>query len=75
LTPSHQEDPLFDAIAGLPVVRPDAEHVERVRGRCHATLTRPAVGRSMALEPATVGAICVIYAWHIVKIATRIPLP
>ena len=72
---SATDDPLFDAIAALPAVRPDAERAARARARCHAALQRPARSLAVSLEPATVGAFCAIYAWHIVRIAVRIPLP
>ena len=73
------DDPLFDAIAGLPPVEPNPAHTERVRNRCRAALQHtPAVSVSrlpLVLEPATVGTVCTIYAWHVVKIAMRMPLP
>ena len=74
MSPIHPEDPLIKTIAGLPAVEPNAQHVERVRGRCRAALERPATVIPVALEPATVGTICGLYAWQVLKIATRIPL-
>lgn len=71
----HSDDPLLDAIGALPVVRPDDVHTERLRGRCRAALHEPRGLSPVALEPATVGTICAVYAWHVAKIATRIPLP
>ena len=75
----HPDDPLFDAIAGLPPVEPNRAHSERVRSRCRAAFQHtPVVSVSklpLVLEPATVGTVCTIYAWHVVKIAMRMPLP
>ena len=71
----HQEDPLFKAIAGLPRVEPTAQHAEHVRGRCRAVLEEPATGFPVALEPATVGMVCGVYAWQIATIAAKVGLP
>jgi hypothetical protein len=71
----HREDPLFKAIAGLPPVEPNAQHAEHVRERCRAALEQPPKPLPIALEPATVGAVCGAYAWQIVKIVERIGLP
>ena len=75
MSASHPRDPLFDAIAGLPPVKPDDGHSNHVRNRCRAALDRPARALPVTLEPATVGTLCTIYAWHVMKIATTIPLP
>lgn len=69
------DDPLFDAIGGLPIVRPDAGYAEHLRERCQATLRRPARPLAVSLEPATIGTVCALYAWHVARIATQIPLP
>lgn len=71
----HSGDPLFDAIGALPAVRPGDAHAERLRRRCHLALRQPARPLAVSLEPATVGTICAIYAWHVAKIASRMPLP
>lgn len=71
----HSEDPLFKAIAGLPRVEPSAQYAERVRGRCRAAMEEPAKLVPVAFEPATVGAVCGVYAWKIAKIAEKIGLP
>ena len=71
----YPDDPLFDALAGLPVVRPDAEQVERVGNRCRAAFRKPARRMPVAFEPITVGAVCALYAWQVARIAMRIPLP
>jgi hypothetical protein len=70
-----RKDPLMEAIGALPAVPPRAEHAERVLGRCRAALDQPASTTPRALEPVTVGTICALYAWQVVKIATRLPLP
>jgi hypothetical protein len=75
VSPIDHKDPLLEAIGALPAVRPGAEHAERVRGRCHAALDHGVPRLPISLEPVTVGTICALYAWHVVKIATRLPLP
>jgi hypothetical protein len=34
------EDPLFEALASLPPIAPDAEREMRVRARCHSAISR-----------------------------------
>ena len=69
------DDPLFDAIGALPSVRPDSGYAEQLRERCQATLRRPARPLATSLEPATIGTVCALYAWHVARIVTQIPLP
>ena len=71
----HPDDPLLDAIGALPRVGPDAGPVERVRKRCHGALCQPAMSHGVSFEPVTIGTICAIYAWHVVRIAAQIPRP
>ena len=71
----HPDDPLIQAIGALPTVAPDAGHVERVRNRCHSALQQAVQRPPVTWEPATVGAVCAVYAWHVARIAIHIPLP
>lgn len=75
MSANYREDPLLKAIAGLPQVEPNAQHAEHLRDRYRAALEQPPKPLPIALEPATVGAVCGVYAWQIVKIVEKIGLP
>ena len=75
MSANHREDPLFNAIAGLPQVAPNAQRAEHLRERCRAALEQPPKPLPIDFEPATVGAVCGVYAWQIVKIIEKIGLP
>ena len=67
----HAEDPLIDALAGLPRVNHDDEAARDLRARCRARLERLPQPAMPALEPATVAAVCAIYAWQIARFAIK----
>jgi hypothetical protein len=69
------DDSLLDAIAALPVVQPRADHAERVRRHCQTAIGRPSRSEVASFEPVTIGTFCAMYAWQVVRIASRIPLP
>jgi hypothetical protein len=59
------------AIATLPAVLPNEASASELRARCRATLERRPRRVSVTLEPATVGAVCAMYAWQIVRVLAR----
>jgi hypothetical protein len=64
------EDPLIRAIAALPQVLADDTAARDLRARCRARLEHPPRMTAVTtMEPATVGAVCVMYAWQIVRVA------
>lgn len=67
----HDDDPLIRALATLPAVVPDEAAARRVRARCRALLESPPRQIAVPLEPATVGAVCAVYAWQIVRVVIR----
>jgi hypothetical protein len=69
-SPCH-DDPLMQALATLPGVRPDETRADQLRARCRALLEGPPRQLPAALEPATIGAVCAMYAWQIVRIVVR----
>jgi hypothetical protein len=63
------DDPLIRAIATLPPVLPDDTASGELRARCRARLERPRRLTSVTtVEPATIGAVCAIYAWQIARL-------
>ncbi len=69
-SPCH-DDPLMQALATLPPVLPNAAGAEQLRAQCRALLERPQWQMPLTLEPATVGALCALYAWHFVRVVVR----
>jgi hypothetical protein len=68
----YDDDPLMRAIATLPTVLPDEAAARELRARCRARLENPPPRMApVSVEPATVGALCVMYAWQIVRIVAR----
>ena len=67
----HPEDPLMQALSTLPHVEVNAAHASAVRARCRAVLEHPPQPTNVTLEPATVGALCAMYAWEIVRTVIR----
>jgi hypothetical protein len=67
----HHDDPLIQSLAALPAVHPDPLRAKQLRDRCHAALESPAEGPIGPFEPATVGAVCAMYAWEIVRVVIR----
>ena len=65
------DDPLVRALSGLPQVAPNPARAERIRGLCRARLEEPPKALSVPLEPVTVGAVCAVYAWEIVRTVIR----
>jgi len=65
------DDPLMQALATLPAVLPDETRADQVRVQCRALMERPQRQLPGILEPATVGALCAMYAWQIVRIVVR----
>jgi hypothetical protein len=49
---SPENDPLFEVLASLPPIAPDAEWESRVRARCHSVIsrrrTKPQVSRNLS---------------------------
>jgi hypothetical protein len=72
MSPHPDDDPLIRALATLPDLAPDEARAARVRARCRARLERPPRQLSVPLEPATVGAVCAVYAWQIVRAVIRV---
>jgi hypothetical protein len=71
MTPPCPDDPLIRALAALPPVLPDETTAAALRTRCRGRLERPPRQLPLTLEPATVGAVCAMYAWQIVRFALR----
>lgn len=67
----HPDDPLMQALSTLPRVKVDAAQASAVRARCRAVLEHPPQPIGVPLEPATVGTVCVMYAWEIVRTVIR----
>ena len=67
----HRDDPVMQALCTLPRVEMGAAHAATVRARCRAQLEHPPQPISVPLEPATVGTVCAIYAWEIVRAVIR----
>lgn len=67
----YDDDPLMRAIALLPPVLPDEVAARELRARCRARLESAPRLTSVTVEPATVGALCVMYAWQIVRLVAR----
>ncbi len=67
----YPDDPLMQAVATLPAVRPDEARADRLRVRCRTLLEQPQRQVPASLEPATVGAVCALYAWQIARIVIR----
>jgi hypothetical protein len=65
---STHEDPLMRALATLPPVLPDDAAALELRDRCRARLERPPSPVLVTLEPASVGAVCAMYAWQLVTL-------
>ena len=63
----HHDDVLIQSLSALPVVDPDPLHAKQLRDRCRAMLESPQAGPALPLEPATVGTVCALYAWEIVR--------
>ena len=63
------DDPLMRALATLPAVLPDDAAAVELRNRCRARLERGPRPVLVTLEPATVGAVCAMYAWQLVRLA------
>jgi len=64
-----QDDSMMRALSALPVIRPREEHAAQVRARARTILERR--GRPTTpgfVEPATVSAVCAVYAWQILRI-------
>ena len=69
-SPCH-DDPLMQALATLPAVLPNEARADELRARCRALLERPPRQMPVTLERATVGGVCAMYAWQIVRIVVR----
>ena len=67
----HHDDLLIQNLAALPAVHPDPLHAKQLRDRCRAALDSPAEGPIRPFEPATVGVVCAMYAWEIVRVVIR----
>ena len=63
----HHDDPLIQSLAALPAVLPDPLQAKQLRDRCRAALESPAESQVLPFEPATIGAVCALYAWEIVR--------
>jgi hypothetical protein len=61
----------MEALATLPAVLPNEASALRLRAQCRALLERPSRRTSLTLEPVTVGAVCAMYAWQIVRVLAR----
>ena len=64
-------DRLLTLLAAMPRMQPDEAHVEQVRSRCRTILERRSTATATEMEPITVGAICAMYAWQIVRLVIR----
>jgi hypothetical protein len=69
-SPVH-DDPLMRALGALPEVVPDQTRSERVRTRCRARLERGGERSIPVIEPATVGTVCALYAWQVLRLVLR----
>ena len=66
-----QDDTFVQVLRALPRVEVDTAHAARLRERCRRALEHPPQTNASSLEPATVGAVCAIYAWEIVRTVIR----
>jgi hypothetical protein len=66
-----QDDVLWKAVSTLPTVAVSQARSEQVRLHCHRVLERGQPPETRAAEPLTVGTICAIYAWHILRLVIR----
>jgi hypothetical protein len=63
------DDSLKRALSDLPVICPRAGHADRVRARCRTVIERRVPHDAPGvLEPATLSALCLAYAWQILRI-------
>lgn len=63
------DEPLLDAIAGLPRVAPDASHAERVRRRARQALAQPhRPGPTNSVEPVAAGVFLAAYLLQIARV-------
>ena len=71
MTQPHRDDPVIQALRALPCVEPDVTRADRLRARCRARLEQPPETLNVVLEPASVGTVCAMYAWEIVRTVIR----
>jgi hypothetical protein len=64
------EDHYVSLLATMPRVEANPERIEQVRSRCRTTLERRAAP-APAVEPMTVGTLCALYIWQILRIVMR----
>ena len=65
------QDALWKAVSTLPVIDGSTSRSERVRLHCRRTLERRLQREPLRVEPITVGTICFVYAWHILRVVIR----
>jgi hypothetical protein len=68
---AYHDDPLMQAIATLPAVVPNEASARQLGKKCRVLLERPSRRTSRTVEPATVSAVCALYAWQIVRVLVR----
>lgn len=66
-----RDDVLWAAVSTLPTIAVSETQSEQVRSRCRRVLERGQPPATTAAEPITVGTICAIYAWHILRLVIR----
>jgi hypothetical protein len=66
-----QDDMLWKAVSTLPTVAFNQARSEQVRLHCRRVLERGQPSETRTAAPITVGTICAIYAWHILRLVIR----
>lgn len=76
---SPDDDPVFEALASLLPVAPDAEWESRVRARCHSAISgrktlREGAGRNLSIALAAISGAAVLCAYLAVMLAEVVRL-